>query len=64
MASRSEWNAARPTWKWLFDHMDKDKNGQLDRAEYKAWQTYKKEHPDWNKSLRDSLNRGGVKQPN
>ena len=32
MASRSEWNAARPTWKWLFDHMDKDKNGQLDRT--------------------------------
>ena len=64
MASRSEWNAARPTWKWLFDHMDKDKNGQLDRAEYKAWQTYKKEHPDWHKSLRDSLNHGGVKQPN
>ena len=64
MASRSEWNAARPTWKWLFDHMDKDKNGQLDRAEYKAWQTYKKEHPDWHKSLRDSLKQGGVKQPN
>ena len=64
MASRSEWNAARPTWEWLFDHMDKDKNGQLDRAEYKAWQTYKKEHPDWHKSLRDSLNQGGVKQPN
>ena len=44
------------TWKWLFDHIDKDKNGQLDRAEYKAWQTYKKERPDWYKSLRDSLN--------
>ena len=56
MASRSEWNAARPTWEWLFGHMDKDKNGQLDRAEYKAWQTYKKEHPDWHKSLRKSLN--------
>ena len=64
MASRSEWNAARPTWKWLFDHMDKDKNGQLDRAEYKAWQTYKKDHPDWHKSLRDSLKQGSVKQPN
>ena len=44
--------------------MDKDKNGQLDRAEYKAWQTYKKEHPDWHKSLRDRLKQGGVKQPN
>jgi hypothetical protein len=64
MASRSEWDAARPTWEWLFDHIEKDKNGQLDRAEYKAWQTYKKEHPDWHKSLRDSLNQGGVKQRN
>ena len=56
VASKSEWDSARPTWKWLFDHIDKDKNGQLDRAEYKAWQTYKKERPDWYKSLRDSLN--------
>jgi hypothetical protein len=29
MASQSEWNAARPTWKWLFVHMDKDKNVNL-----------------------------------
>jgi hypothetical protein len=64
MTSKSEWDSARPTWKRLFAHIDKDKNGQLDRAEYKAWQTYKKEHPDWHKSLRDSLNQGGVKQRN
>ena len=50
-ASKSEWDSARPTWKWLFDHMDKDKNGQLDRAEYKAFQDYKKEHSDWRKKL-------------
>ena len=51
MASQSEWNAARPTWKWLFVHMDKDKNNQLDRAEYKDFQDYKKEHSDWRKKL-------------
>ena len=51
MASRPEWDSARPTWKWLFDHMDKDKNSQLDRAEYKAFQDYKKEHSDWRKKL-------------
>jgi len=64
IASKSEWDSARPTWKWLFVHIDKDKNGQLVRAEYKAWQTYKKEHPDWHKSLRYSLNKGSVKQRN
>ena len=51
MASQSEWNTARPTWKWLFAHMDKDKNSQLDRAEYQAFQDFKKEHSDWRKKL-------------
>ena len=51
MASKSEWNSARPTWEWLFDPMDKDKNGQLDRAEYKAFQDFKKENADWRKIL-------------
>ena len=51
MASKSEWDSARPTWKWLIVHIDKDKNGQLDRAEYKAFQDYKKKNPDWRKTL-------------
>jgi hypothetical protein len=51
IASQSEWNSARPTWKWLFDHMDKDKNGRLDRAEYKAFQDFKKSNTDWRKKL-------------
>ena len=51
IASQSEWNSARPTWKWLFDPMDKDKNGQLDRAEYKAFQDFKKSNTDWRKKL-------------
>ena len=52
MASNTEWDSARPTWKWLFQPMDKDKNGQLDRAEYKAFQDFKKSNPDWQKILR------------
>ena len=52
MASNTEWDSARPTWKWLFQPMDKDKNGQLDRAEYKAFQDLKKSNPDWQKILK------------
>jgi hypothetical protein len=49
MASKAEWDAARPTWKWLFDHIDKDQNGQLTRDEYRAFQKYKEENPGWRK---------------
>ena len=52
MASKVEWDSARSTWKWLFQPMDKDKNGQLDRAEYKAFQDLKKSNPDWQKILK------------
>ena len=51
MASKSEWDALHPTWKWLFDPIDKDQNGQLTREEYRAFQLYKKEHSDWQKKL-------------
>jgi hypothetical protein len=51
MASKSEWDSARPTWKWLFVHIDKDRNGQLVRAEYKAFQDFKKANPAWRKTL-------------
>jgi hypothetical protein len=51
MASKSEWDSARPTWKWLFANIDKDKNGQLDHAEYQAFQDFKNVHPNWRKKL-------------
>ena len=51
MASKTEWDSARPTWKWLFVHIDKDKNEQLDRAEYQAFQDFKNVSPDWRKKL-------------
>ncbi|MCP4786341.1 MAG: FAD-dependent oxidoreductase [Fuerstiella sp.] len=51
LASRSEWDSAKPQWEWLFVHIDKDKNGQLDRDEYEAFQDFKKENPDWRNTL-------------
>ena len=51
MTSKSEWDSARPTWKWLFAHIDKDKNGQLDRAEYQAFQDFKNVNLNWRKKL-------------
>ena len=51
MTSKSEWDSVRPTWKWLFVHIDKDKNEQLDRAEYQAFQDFKNVHPNWRKKL-------------
>jgi rhamnogalacturonyl hydrolase YesR len=50
MASKSEWDSARPTWKWLFDHIDKDKNGQLDRGEYQVFQDFKNVNPTGEKN--------------
>ncbi len=52
MASKREWNSARPTWKWLFQPMDKDKNGQLDRTEYKTFQDFKKSNSNWQRILK------------
>jgi hypothetical protein len=60
--SKTEWSMVRVDWTWLFPTIDKNGDGQLERAEYKAFQIYKKENPDWYKLLRDGLNQGGVKQ--
>jgi hypothetical protein len=51
MASKFEWDLARPKWEWLFVHIDKDKNGQLNRVEYKAFQDFKKANPGWRRML-------------
>jgi hypothetical protein len=47
--SQHEWNAAKSSHAWLFEFIDTSKDGQLDRAEYDAFQKYKDEHPDWMK---------------
>ena len=50
--SKTEWSTVRVDWAWLFPVMDKNADGQLERAEYEAWQIYKKENPGWHKLLR------------
>ncbi len=50
--SSAEWNAGKRGWEWLFPHIDKDADSLLNEAEYEAFQTYKKEHPDWPQRLR------------
>jgi hypothetical protein len=44
--SKTEWSMVRVDWTWLFPTIDKNGDGQLERAEYKAFQIYKKENPD------------------
>jgi len=54
--SRAEWDAAKPEWKFLFDFIDKDKDGKLSEKEYRAFQQYKKdEGPKWPAKVRDAL---------
>lgn len=53
--SREEWNQTKPGWEWLFPFIDKNKDGKLSTAEYTEFQEYKKQHPDWNKRLREEL---------
>jgi len=47
LVSQAEWNAAKPGWGWLFPLIDTDHDGRITEAEYKAFQDYKKNHPDW-----------------
>ncbi|MHB8898144.1 MAG: FAD-dependent oxidoreductase [Thermoguttaceae bacterium] len=45
--SQAEWNAGKPGWQWLFPIIDKSGEGQIDEAEYAAFQEYKRTHPEW-----------------
>ena len=44
--------------------VERKANVSLRMAENQVIERLKKEHPDWHKSLRDSLNQGSVKQRN
>ena len=50
--SKEAWSEAKPGWEWLFPFIDTDKDGKISTAEHAAFQTYKKQHPDWQKLLR------------
>lgn len=50
--SQDEWNKQKPGWEWLFPHIDTNADGQISAQEYKAFQAYKKEHKDWEASLK------------
>lgn len=43
-ASLGEWNQEKPGYEWLFAFMDKNRDGQVDSAEYEALQQHKKKH--------------------
>jgi hypothetical protein len=47
--SRAEWDTGKPSSKWLFPVIDKNRDGQIDGPEYAAFQEYKKQNPDWQK---------------
>jgi len=53
--SRDEWNQDKPGYEWLFDAVDKDKDGKVSAAEYKEYQAFKQKHPDWQKLLKAEL---------
>ncbi|HBJ82587.1 MAG TPA: protein-xanthan lyase [Verrucomicrobiales bacterium] len=54
-ASQQAWNDAKPGWEWLFPFIDTNKDGKISLAEHTAFQDYKKQHPDWQKRLREEL---------
>ena len=53
--SHEEWNRDKPTVKWVFPFIDKNKDGKIDAAEYQALQVYKKKHKNWQKQARKEL---------
>ncbi len=44
----------RKGWEWLFPHIDTNSDGQISAEEYNAFQKFKVEHKDWEKSLREN----------
>ncbi|MDA7597656.1 sulfatase-like hydrolase/transferase [bacterium] len=53
--SQGEWNADKPTVKWIFPFIDKNSDGKIDAGEYLAIQEYKKKHRDWQAQARKEL---------
>ncbi len=47
LVSQAEWNGGKQGWEWLFPVIDKNGDGQVDGAEYAAFQEFKKQNPNW-----------------
>jgi len=45
--TEAEWKKEKGSYGWVFAHIDKDADGTVTAAEYEAFQTYKKKHPNW-----------------
>ncbi|MBX7210243.1 MAG: FAD-dependent oxidoreductase [Verrucomicrobiaceae bacterium] len=51
-SSRQEWNGSKPGWEWLFPFIDTNQDGKISLQEHEAFQSLKKQHPDWQKVLK------------
>ena len=51
-ASREAWNQDKRGYEWLFDAIDRDRDGRVSGEEYRAFQAFKQQHPDWETRLR------------
>jgi hypothetical protein len=45
--SREEWNQDKPGYEWLFDAVDKDRDGRISPGEYHGFQSFKNKNPNW-----------------
>ncbi|HRQ87288.1 MAG TPA: FAD-dependent oxidoreductase [Bacteroidia bacterium] len=55
LVSQKEWADGKPDWAWIFPFIDQNRDGQIDEAEYTAFQKHKATHSDWVEQARASL---------
>jgi hypothetical protein len=51
-SSVEDWNRKKPSFEWLFPHIDKNADGKISLEEHQAFQDFKKANPAWQKTLR------------
>jgi len=52
--SREEWNRSKRGYEWVFDAIDRNRDGRISPDEYREFQTFKRKHDDWQERLRAS----------
>jgi hypothetical protein len=53
--SRDDWNRSKPGYEWVFDAIDADRDGRISPAEYRDFQSFKRQHEDWLQRLKSRL---------